>query len=187
MIITIVILFSPAFSFASTVHFDSDNAHPTIGDTVTITVKLDTEGKQINLVEGNINLNTYDHSYEIKEITSDDSVLSLWANKPLFSKEGDVISFTGGEPGGFNSRSASLFKIVLSIKKEGTLVMSPQNITAYINDGKGTVDTVIGETKTIKIHSSETFFYSNDVLMLSILLLSVVLYGVVTFFLKNKK
>jgi len=185
-VIAFLVLF-PALSYASTIYFEVSNSHPAIGDIVTVNVKLDTESKQINLVEGNINLNTFENNYEVKDVVYEDSVLTLWPNKPLFSKVGDVISFTGGQPGGFNSSNALLFRIVLTTKKTGEIVLIPKNINAYLNDGKGTQDAVTEKTLTIKINESRSFFNSKYVILLTILFSFVVLYLVVRFFLKNKQ
>jgi hypothetical protein len=66
------------------------------------------------------------------------SAFGLWPRTPSLSADGRVVSFVGGVPGGFSIEGATLFNIIVEATKEGKVTLSPRNISAYLNDGKGT-------------------------------------------------
>ena len=127
-------LLKPNSASATTVFLEPEFESVAVGDTVIVDVRMDTDGKIPNAIEGEI---TVDQNVEISRISTADSVLTIWPQSPSIF-EGSLISFVGGTPDGFNHKSGLLFKIVFLAEQEGQVTFSPKNIIAYENDGKGT-------------------------------------------------
>jgi len=148
--------FSPAHVFAARVYLEADTNPVHVGDTVIINVKIDTENTTINVVKGQIDLGaTRDASlFKAGGMSIADSVLTLWPEEPRFSEDGRTISFEGGVPRGFNARGATLFSITLSAQRQGTVNIDPNNLEAYLNDGKGTLASTTGTALTVNIREA---------------------------------
>jgi hypothetical protein len=121
-----------------------------VGDTVIVDVKMDADGKNPNVVEGNILIAVGAEKIEISRLSLAGSVLNYWTQNPSFDQKSS-ISFVGGAPGGFNQQSGLLFKIVFLAKKEGQVILSPADIKAYDNDGKATPIAVSSNSLNIEI------------------------------------
>jgi len=135
-------IFLPASVLASSVYIHADHSEFFEGDTILFSVRIDSEGKNINAVEGEVLLDHEVGSAALTDINTSGSIFSLWPSKPLPSERNTHISFVGGSPGGFVSKDAIIFNIVLKLQKTGQIGLSPDNIEVYIHDGKGTKDEV---------------------------------------------
>lgn len=156
-IITIAVLLAlPAVTNASTVYVESSKSTISVGDTAIITVKVNAEGAVLNTVEGEVSVkSTTGGGVVVQEFSLANSSFGLWPRTPSLSKDGNLISFVGGVPGGFSIEGATLFKIIVEAKKEGTITIAPQNMVTYANDGKGTKVPVKQMPISIKIDASK--------------------------------
>ena len=132
----------PGLSLASSVYIDTNHSEFFVGDTILFSVRIDSEGKNINAVEGEVLLDHAVDAASLTDINTSGSTFTLWPNKPLPSERNARISFAGGVPGGFVSKDAIVFNVVLKLHKTGQIALSPDNIEVYLNDGKGTKDEV---------------------------------------------
>jgi len=144
-------LFLPSSVFASTVYIDSGHSDFFVGDTVLFHVRVDSENKNINAVEGSVIIDHPAESLSLININTSGSKFSLWPLRPLPSEINTSVSFAGGSPGGLNSSDAIIFNIVLKLQKEGSLTLIPSNLSVYLHDGKGTNDEVHVKDLTIKV------------------------------------
>src|SRR3989344_101511 len=135
-------IFLPYSVFASNIYIDASHPDFFVGDTIIFSVRVDSENKNINAVEGSVLLDYLAGSVSLIDINTAGSKLSLWPGKPLPSESNTSISFAGGAPGGFNSKDAVIFNIVLQLQKAGQITLAPDNFSVYLNDGKGTKDGV---------------------------------------------
>ena len=135
-------LFLPYSVFASNVYIDTSRPDFFVGDTIMFSVRVDSENKNINAAEGSVLLDYLTESVSLIDINTSGSKFSLWPGKPLPSESNTSISFTGGAPGGLNSKDAIIFNIVLKLQKVGQITLTPNNFSVYLNDGKGTKDEV---------------------------------------------
>ena len=67
-IIIIIAIFFPYSVFASTIYIQTARTEFFVDDTILIDVKVDSEDKEINTVEGNINLKYLPESILVKDI-----------------------------------------------------------------------------------------------------------------------
>ena len=135
-------LLLPYSVFASTMYIDTDHSDFFVGDTILFNVRIDSEGKNINAVEGEVLLDHAADGVSLTDINTAGSKFSLWLSKPFPSENNTSISFVGGSPGGLISKDAIVFNIVLKLQETGQITLSPNNIGVYLNDGKGTKDEV---------------------------------------------
>jgi hypothetical protein len=143
----------PASVSAATVYLQSSRDSISVGDTAIVTVKIDADTDTINSVEGDIVFSTSTKGdLTIQQSDVAGSVFSLWPETPSVSQNGSDIFFVGGIPGGFSSNDATVFKIIVQAKTAGSVMITPQNISAYANDGKGTQVPI--ETKDLVINIS---------------------------------
>lgn len=146
----------PCSVFASNVFIDTNHSEFFVGDTIIFNVRIDSENKNINAIEGNILLNYLADSVSLIDINTSGSKFSLWPGKPLPSVSGTSISFAGGIPSGFNSKDAIVFNIVLKLQKAGQITLTPENIGVYLNDGQGTKDEVSVKNLVINVLSQKS-------------------------------
>ncbi len=124
-----------------------------VGDTVVVDVRLNTEGKQLNAVEGVVHL--HGGVAKVLDISTGGSVLSIWPRSPeaQTTSGGVDISFTGGVPGGFSQSDALLFKVAVTPEKPGKIILQPDQIVSYENDGQGTK--ILTSTSSLTLIVSE--------------------------------
>lgn len=151
LIFTLIMVFLPHSVFASTVYIDSDHSDFYVGDNIIFYIRVDSENKNINAVEGNISLNYSPESFSVNNLSLSESDFSLWPHKPSLSDDLKIISFAGGIPKGLNSTNAILFKIVLNFKQTGQVMLTPSDVAVYLNNGKGTKDITDGKSMIINI------------------------------------
>jgi hypothetical protein len=92
-----------------------------------IEVYLNTEGKRITTIEGELLLDPFAQSVDAIKI--EESPFTLWPNRP--SLLDNKISFTGGQPGGIIGDSVLLFRIYLKDLVKEELRIIPRNTVAY--------------------------------------------------------
>lgn len=119
--------------FAAEISLETKSTEIAAGQQFQINLLLDTEGEEINAVEGKI---VFPNILELKEIRDGNSIINFWIEKP--KKQNNAIVFSGITPGGFTGNSSLLFSVVFEAKKEGRGLIEIQNAKTLINDGKGT-------------------------------------------------
>ncbi len=131
----------PAHASAATVYLEASRTNISVGDTVVVTVKINAEGAVLNSIDGQIGLKYGAGAATVQEFSLAHSALGLWPRTPSLSTDGQTVSFVGGVPGGFSIEGATVFNIIVQAKKAGTITITPQNTSVYLNDGKGTTVT----------------------------------------------
>ncbi|MBI2046242.1 MAG: hypothetical protein HYT28_02385 [Parcubacteria group bacterium] len=144
-------MFLPFSVSASTAYIDTGHTDFFVGDTILFSVRVDSENKDINAVDGEVLLDHAARSVSLIDINTASSEFSLWPLKPLPSERNMSISFVGGSPGGFNSKDAVIFNIVLKLEKEGPITLTPSDFSVYLHDGKGTKDDVHAKQLAINV------------------------------------
>lgn len=144
-------LFLPFSVFASKIYIDTSHTDFFVGDIVLFSIRVNSESKNINAVEGKILLDHATDVVSLTDINTSGSKLSLWPNKPVPSERNRHIYFAGGSPSGFVSKDAIIFNIVLKLQNVGQIALTPTDFSVYLNDGKGTKDKVSVEDLTIHV------------------------------------
>ncbi len=160
LLLTLTLL--PSFVSASNIYIDTNHSEFYVGDTIVFNVRVDSQNKNINTIEGNILLEYSPESVSIQNLNLSESALSLWPQKPTPSEDSKIVSFSGGTPKGFNSTNALVFKVVLNFKKAGEITLTPSGVSVYLNDGKGTKDTVTTKDLVIPVLPKKSDSHSID-------------------------
>jgi len=99
---------------------------------VSITVVLNTEGENINAIEGSL---VVPREAIVREIRDGNSAVNFWIERP-HDTDG-TIRFAGITPGGIVSEGALIFTLIFDAK-ERDIHLNLTNAKAYRNDGEGT-------------------------------------------------
>lgn len=140
LLLAVSAIFLPWSAFASTLYMETNHSNFFVGDTIMFNVRVDSESKNINAVEGEVLLDYPSDVVSLVDLNTSGSKFTLWPRRPLPSGVNNSISFAGGIPRGLDSRDAIIFKIILKLQKEGQIKLTPSNAGVYLNDGQGTKD-----------------------------------------------
>lgn len=151
LVLFFIFYFIPSIVSASSIYFETSKSAIYIGDTFIISVLIDSEKIKINSIEGDIILDQIDNNLIVNDFNLAGSVFNLWPRTPSLSTNGNIISFVGGVPGGFNKDKAIVFNIIVKADKEGEIKISPKDISIFANDGKGTKVPISFENLTLNI------------------------------------
>lgn len=115
-----------------------------------VEINIDPQSKKLNVVEGEIKFAGAGSENLFVQVENGQSILPIWPTPPQYDKDKKTISFTGGVPGGFD-KEGLLFRLRLSPSVSGMVNISYINGNAYLNDGKGTKESVSSEPFDINI------------------------------------
>lgn len=129
----------PLVSNAAFLYIDPSSAEVHRGDTITLSVRLDTdEGECINTVDAVV---TYGEGIRAVDVSRGNSILNLWVEDPKIDETNRTITFAGGLTGGYCGRAAgdpSLTNIVAEIifQSPGFNVGGGNNPTSAVDIGE---------------------------------------------------
>jgi len=136
-------LLTPLFVQGAILYFESDVSEVAIGQQFQVDVILNTEGEQINAVEGKIVFP--DELLEVKEIRDGDSIINFWIERPdVPLKDTNTntnkheLSFSGITPGGYIGSQGLILSTIFQAKKEGGGAIEIRDAKVLLNDGEGT-------------------------------------------------
>jgi hypothetical protein len=148
------ILFKPNLALAARTFLVAKDSKISVGDTAIVDLMIDTEGKSINVIEGDILIEDSSEILNIKDLSVAGSALSFWPLRPSLPNK-SKLSFVGGAPRGLNSGSALLFRIVFLATSPGQVNFLPANFKVMANDGEATLVEIKIEPLAINITSAE--------------------------------
>lgn len=170
-----IFLFLPLLTQAAILYVSPQNRSVHQGDTFIVDVKLNTEGKNINVVNTHLKFSS---SLMVKKFIKGNSPLTIFITKPKIKNE--EISFSGGCPNGFNGDKllARIIFLARSIGKGDISFASDSSV--FLNDGRGTLGQVrykngrymiIRKQKdlpiiTSKTHPDQNKWYKNRIVQL---------------------
>lgn len=119
---------------AAQIYFEPQPAEYRVGDSISLSLFLDTENESINAVEINI---LVPELLRVKSISKNGSAIQLWVSEPSFSSK--TVSLAGGIPGGLIGSKALIAKVFLEAAAvgEGNIAFMPGS-AVLLNDGQGT-------------------------------------------------
>ena len=119
--------------FAAEVYFGAEGKEFGIEKNFEVKVFLNTEGENVNAIEGEIVFPT--STLEFQEIRDGVSFVSLWIKKPSFY--GNSVIFSGILPGGYEGNQTYLFSFVLKGKEVGEATIDAKNMRVLRNEPAG--------------------------------------------------
>ena len=142
---------APMISFATTFVLDAVPRKIGLDSDVELYVHINTRGKTLNAVSGKVVFPA--DVFDVKEIQSGNSKINFWIQNPSETSPGE-ISFSGITPGGFSGPDENLFYVILHTKREADSIVRLSDVQAFINDGKGTEDTVTTSALELQVSGS---------------------------------
>jgi hypothetical protein len=109
-----------------------------VGDTISVSLLVDAPSQSINALEGKITFPS--DKLEVINISKTDSIITLWAQEPIFSSnQNSFIVFSGGLPSpGFIGPTGLIITISFKVKGEGNATIDVEDGQVLANDGYGT-------------------------------------------------
>jgi len=103
------------------------------GTSVSVSVLLDTEGEEVNAVEGSVTLN----GGVIQSVSDGNSAIAFWITQPQVV-QGTRVSFAGIIPGGRSGNALRILSLTAHADEEGVMTFGADQLRVLANDGKGT-------------------------------------------------
>lgn len=134
-----ILFFISGFTFASAtnINFSPNSSNYSVGDTFTVEIKVTDNQVNINGVSGLISFPT--DILKVISVSKSGSIISTWAEEPVFSNQDGTVSFEGVilNPG-FSAFSGKAISITFKALKVGTVDLSFNNGQVLANDGNAT-------------------------------------------------
>ncbi len=131
----VFLFFSSNFAFAADLLVSPSSGSYSIGQTFTVTIQADPKTDSINAVEANL---TFDKSkLSVVNVSKTGSAFSLWTTEPAFSNTAGTITFGGGSPTPFKTKS-TLISVTFRTLSEGQGTVIFGTASALAADGRGT-------------------------------------------------
>ena len=116
---------------AADVSFSPSSGTYTVGQTFTVTVQTNPQGKVVNAVEAKLSFDNTKLS--VTNVSKTGSAFSLWTGEPTFSNTAGTIDFGGGSFTPFSTRS-NLFSVTFRVLAEGTASLKVVSATVTSAD-----------------------------------------------------
>ena len=88
-LLTLFIFYFPAKALGAVLYLSPETGIYSIKSSFSIKIMLDTEGREINAVDGILNFNS--EELEVIDVSKINSILSFWLVEPTFNNENGVI------------------------------------------------------------------------------------------------
>jgi hypothetical protein len=134
LLLMLHVFFGTSQANAVNIYPDESVSSINVGEPTLVKIFIDTEGKEINSIEGFLKISG---DVKISEVNTGGSVFNLWPEKPEIINNQE-ISFTGGTEGGVYGKNLRFLNFIITPISEGSIVFNPYEIRSYLNDGLGT-------------------------------------------------
>lgn len=123
--------------FAATLSLNPSRAQLTVGDTFSVQVTVDSQGKPVNNAEGILHFPA--GSVSVESIDSANSIFGLWPEQPAYSNTSGIVSFNGGAVNpGYSGPGGRVVSVTLKALKAGAVPLTLSDAYVRANDGLGT-------------------------------------------------
>jgi hypothetical protein len=154
LLLPLLLLFPFAQVSAATLYLSPASGAHTVGDVVTVTMLVNTEGQASNSVEAVLAYPT--KFFEVVSISKFNSILSLWVEEPAFSNSSGSITLSGGLPTpGYTGTAGKIVSVTFKAKTAGSASFIFSSGSVRANDGLG--------TDLLRLSSGATFTISAPV------------------------
>lgn len=109
----------------------------TVGNTFLVQLKVNSGGVAINAADSALVFDPND--LEVRSLSKEGSIFTLWVQEPIFSNSLGTINFAGGKPSpGFTGAAGIIINITFKAKTAGTTNVTFASGSVLADDGKGT-------------------------------------------------
>ncbi|MCU0653282.1 MAG: hypothetical protein MUD10_03415 [Candidatus Pacebacteria bacterium] len=122
---------------AAAIKIESTSDSIKVGQTVSLSVVIDSEGVAVNNAGASIEFPS--EYFDVLSVNKAGSVFSIWVEEPSFSNGNGIVAFDGGLPSpGFNGSRGLALSFVARAKKTGQAEIKFGEAAVRANDGLGT-------------------------------------------------
>lgn len=145
----------PALTNAADLFFTPPSGVYEVGDEVLVKVMLNPKEYSVNAAEGEILI---PQGLEVKTVSTERSVFSIWTEEPNLSVQGDKIFFSGGRASPISGNSEELFSVVLvsSVPEIQRLRIDSGAIMAADGAGTNVISGLISGVYTFVVSPEES-------------------------------
>jgi len=130
-----VFIMSASIASAATVEYSPSTGTYSNGQSFTVSIRTNPQGKSVNAVEAQLSFDNTKLS--VVSLSKTGSVFSLWTTEPKFSNSAGTIDFGGGSPTPFSATS-NLITITFRATAEGSADATVASASVLAADGLGT-------------------------------------------------
>ena len=133
----IAFLATPLFSHAATMRLSPASGVFQVGETFSVSILLDTDGKSINALHAHLSFPA--DKLQVVSPSVGKSIIAVWTSAPNYDNREGVIHLEGGIPQGLNAQSGIITTVTFRTKQTGTVAVKFfSDSRVILNDGKGT-------------------------------------------------
>lgn len=122
---------------AAVLKLSPNNGTFTVGDTFDVSLFLDTEGREINLVKATLSFPS--DKLQLVSPAAGNSIIGMWVISPKYDEQKGVAELSGGIFNGIKTSNGLVNKFVFRVKSVGTATIKLGNDSnVLLNDGEGT-------------------------------------------------
>jgi hypothetical protein len=151
-LIALLIFIAPQSIWAAELNFNVKSDKAGDNKQTVVEVRVNPQSKRLNLIEGKIKFTGSMTEHMSVQVENGNSVLSIWPVAPIYNEKDMSISFMGGKPDGFQNEGL-LFILKITSSGVGNLNISYADGSVYLNDGKGTKESVY--SKSVQVNSNQ--------------------------------
>lgn len=148
LLLAIYLVAGISIAQAATITIVADNTRPDINQPVHVVVMLDTQGENVNAVQGKIIFPA--RLFVLQSVADGSSPVSFWINQPKETVPG-TISFAGIMPGGFTGAHSPAFSFVLIPRASGSGDISIDGAAVLRNDGQGSLISTAAKGQSVTV------------------------------------
>jgi uncharacterized protein (DUF58 family) len=125
------------YASAATLSVSPASGTFTVGDTINVSVLLDTQGQTINAVQSSLSFPP--DKLQLVSPSTGQSIIQIYTTPPRVNNQTGRVDIAGGIPGGINVKAGLVSTLVFRIKAPGPAAIHfTDQSRALLNDGAGT-------------------------------------------------
>lgn len=122
---------------SASLYLSPSTGNYTVGNTFLVQVKVNSGGVAINAADGTLIFDP--DKLEVRSISKEGSIFTLWVQEPVFSNSLGTINFAGGKPSpGFTGAAGTIINITFKARTAGIANVTFASGSVLADDGKGT-------------------------------------------------
>lgn len=139
---------------AATLSVSPDTGVYSSNNTFTVSVRINTQGQEINAAEGILSFNP--RQLSVVSLDRSSSIFNLWVTDPAFSNSAGTVEFSGGSPAGYTGGAGTVLSITFRSLGSGPARVSFTDGSVLANDGQGSniLSSMSGATYTVQAPSA---------------------------------
>jgi hypothetical protein len=146
---------------AAEFYFEPFSLEINIDQFVSLNFLIDSQGEEINALEGVIKLPDND-ILEVQRISDGNTIVSFWAERPIYDEDNNEIRFSGIIPGGYQGKEGFVLGIHFISREQGKSKIETKDARILLNDGQGT-ETKVFTTSVEIVVSDQAMPFSIEI------------------------